>query len=91
MESVRIQTAFRLPQDLVTRLKYKARQQKKSLNAFVQDLLEREAGSTWPVLPEGFKVSDEIKGLRVASLPKPSERELDADPKLAYLWNKYGK
>ena len=48
----RIQTAFRLDAGLLERLKWKARRIHQSLNSYVEDVLERDAGRelTYPRL-----------------------------------------
>ena len=45
----------------------------------------------FPVLPQNYKVSDEIRGLRCIAYKEPTARQLADDPKLAYLWEKYGR
>ena len=45
METVaRTQTAFRLKNSLLERIKWNARREHKSLNAYVEDLLEEQVG-----------------------------------------------
>ena len=43
------------------------------------------------ILPPDFAVSEEIRAMRCGALTAPSSEQLAADPKLAYLWEKYGK
>ena len=45
----------------------------------------------FPVLPQNYKVSDAIRDLRRIAYKEPTARELADDPKLAYLWEKYGR
>jgi len=87
----RIQTAFRLKPDLITRLKREAKLKGISLNALVENTLEREHRVEWPCLPKDFTASEEIRSLSFGELPEPTEEELEQDPKLAYLWNKHVK
>lgn len=84
----RIQTAFRLRQDVLSRVKREARRKGMSVNAYVEETLERESRVEWPKLPKDFKVSDEILSLHCFELKTPTEEEFANDPKLAYLWNK---
>jgi hypothetical protein len=84
----RIQTAFRLPQGLLARIKREAKREGISVNAFVERTLDRETRLEWPRLPKDYKVSDEILSLHSFSLKYPTEEELAQDPKLSYLWNK---
>lgn len=90
METARIQTAFRFTPELLGRLKRQAQREHKSLNAYVENILDRETRLEWPKLPKDFKVSEEILRMNgCIKLEEPSEEELKNDPKLAYLWKKY--
>ena len=91
-KSTSIQTAFRIPEDLLARIKREAKRRGTSVNAYVVDILDKETEVVWPKLPKDFKVSQEILNLRcVNELREPTPEELEADPKLEYLWNKYVK
>lgn len=90
METQRIQTVLRLPQELMARVKRNARKQKRSFNSYVEHVLEQATGPDFPVLPQQYEVSDEIHDLRRIACKKPTAQELADDPKLAYLWEKYG-
>lgn len=91
-KSPSIQTAFRIPEDLLARIKREAKRRGTSVNAYVVDILDKETEVVWPKLPKDFKVSQEILNLRcVNELREPTPEELEADPKLEYLWNKYVK
>ena len=76
------QTAFRLPADLLGRLKRNAKRQNLSLNAYVTGILERETALQFPKLaPEDTAGEPRLfccKGM-------PSRDVIDADPKLAHL------
>jgi hypothetical protein len=91
METPRIQTVLRLKPELMERVRRRARKEKKSFNSYVEQLLERETMLHFPTLPENFSISEEILGLGQFRLEKPTEEELATDPKLACLWEKYGK
>lgn len=43
------------------------------------------------IFPPDLEVSKEIRELSRFKLSAPSEEDLANDPKLAYLWEKYGK
>ena len=90
MES-RIQTILRLDPELMDRVKRRARKEKVSFNRYVEQLLERESRPSFPTLPPDFKVSEEIAGLALFDCGVPDAGEMASDPKLAYLWEKYGK
>ena len=57
METVpRTQTAFRLKDSLLERIKWRAKREKKSVNAFVEEVLEEVVGTelAFPKLPPEF-------------------------------------
>ena len=91
METLRIQTVLRLPPELMARVKRNARKQKYSFNSYVEHVLEQAVGPGFPVLPQEYEVSDEIRDLRCIAYKEPTARQLADDPKLAYLWEKYGR
>ena len=91
METPRIQTVLRLEPELMEMVRRRARKEKKSFNSYVEQLLERETMLHFPILPDDFTISEEILGLGQFRLEKPTDEELASDPKLAYLWGKYGK
>lgn len=93
METTRTQTVLRLPPELMERVKRSARKEKSSFNSYVERVLDQATAtaSAFPTLPADFRVSEEIRDLGRFNLAKPTEKELEADPKLAYLWEKYGK
>lgn len=79
METVaRTQTAFRLKDSLLERMKWNARREHKSLNAYVEDLLEEQVGRevVFPKLPpEFFEKSVELERFAVKGLYHPKEYE----------------
>lgn len=93
METTRTQTVLRLPPELMERVKRSARKEKSSFNSYVERVLDQATAtaSAFPTLPPDFKVSEEICDLGKFNLAMPTAKELEADPKLAYLWEKYGK
>lgn len=92
MEKARIQTAFRFTPELVSRLKRQAQRKHQSLNAYVEDILDRETRVEWPKIPKDYQISEEIKSMvGCIKLKEPSAEDLQKDPKLAYLWEKYGQ
>ncbi len=83
METVaRTQTAFRLKDSLLERMKWNARREHKSLNAYVEDLLEEQVGRevVFPKLPpEFFEKSKELERFALKGTKLPKEYEgLDA-------------
>ena len=78
----RTQTAFRLKDSLLERLKWQAKREKKSLNAFVEEVLEEKVGRelVFPKLPpEFFEKSKELERFALKRTKLPKEYEgLDA-------------
>ncbi len=78
----RTQTAFRLKDSLLERMKWNARREHKSLNAYVEDLLEEQIGRevVFPKLPpEFFEKSKELERFALKGTKLPKEYEgLDA-------------
>ena len=78
----RTQTAFRLKDGLLERLKWQAKREHKSLNAYVEDLLEEQVGRevVFPKLPpEFFEKSKELERFALKGTKLPKEYEgLDA-------------
>lgn len=87
----RIQTVLRLPTELYQRVKRNAKKEHRSFNSYVEHILDKETEIVIPKLGPDFEISDEIKRLSgTVHFRRPSKEELDADPKLAYLVEKYG-
>lgn len=91
METARIQTVLRLPPELMERVKRNARKEKRSFNSYVEHILDKATETAFPSLPPDFKVSEDILGLQCCGLEEPTAGMLAEDPKLAYLWEKYGR
>ena len=85
----RIQTAFRLEESLLNRLKSKAKRQNKSLNNYVEALL-REDVRDEPLYPKvSFPIPHSARVSRMLDiLPDFTEEELKTDEKLAYILGK---
>ena len=95
----RTQTAFRLKDGLLERLKWQAKREKKSLNAFVEEVLEEKVGREL-VFPNFEKAREETERfvLKGAKLPKEYEgldsfeqAEMDKKFLLDALLEKYGE
>ena len=91
MLTERTQTAFRLDTALLGRLKRKARAQGKSLNAFVENILRKEAPAEpeWPKVAFPAEIPDFVKELRLDKPLEFTKEDLDTDPKLDYLVRKH--
>lgn len=91
METARVSTIIRLRPGIMAQAKRRAKQKNLSFNAYVEEVLDRASRVEWPVLPPDFQVSEEIK--RMQCIPadwKPSKEELEADPRLAHIWEECG-
>lgn len=85
----RVQTVLRLPQEIMLRAKYKAKQQGKSLNSYFEDVITEAVRPEIPKLPKDFKIDPVIESLS-GIFPAPTKEQLEADDRLAYIWNKGG-
>lgn len=84
-EMTRIQTAFRLPPELLERMKKAAKRNGLSLNAYAENLFERDTRIRLPKLPKDYTVSEDILALRCTGhWVEPTREELEADPRLAH-------
>lgn len=91
MRTEKVSTIIRLRPELLDRAKRMAKRSNLSLNAYVEKTLERECRLEWPILPPDFKVSDEILNMACISADwKPTKEELEADPRLAHIWEECG-
>lgn len=72
------------------RVRRNARKENTSFNSYVERILLQATGPAFPTLPEDFKVSEEILSLGRIPLSRPTGKKLQEDPKLSYLWEKYG-
>lgn len=85
----RIQTAFRLEESLLNRLKKKAGRQNKSLNSYVEALLKADVRDE-PEYPRmSFPIPQSARVSRMLDiLPGFTDEELQNDDKLAYILGK---
>lgn len=91
METItRTQVILRIPQQLYSQLKHNAKRKNLSLNAYVEQELVLIAKPKLPKLPKDFQ-ADPVLASFSGLMHTPSQEELDKDPKLEYLWEKYYK
>ncbi|MCQ2163627.1 MAG: hypothetical protein MJZ04_00455 [Bacteroidales bacterium] len=103
METRSTQTAFRFRPELLARAKNRARSEGKTLNAFIEGILEKELGTKEERLEQIISEIRAMRGTPAHKLEESfydmvgciegitySQEELNADPKLAYLVDKYG-
>ena len=89
----RIQTVLRLPKHVYYRVKLYAEREGRSFNNYVETLLAKATDMDWPTIPkEDLVVSEEILNLvpKSGNRRKFTKEELENDPKLSYLAEKYG-
>ena len=87
MENTRkIQTAFRLEEPLLRRLKKKAGRENKSLNSYVEALLKAAVRDEpeYPEVPFPIPPSERVSRM-LDILPAFTEEELKNDEKLAFI------
>lgn len=87
MKAAKTQTAFRLRQDLINRLKRKARARGQSLNSYVESILMKDSPPE-PVLPKlsfPLKESDLVNSLHFGiDNPLPQD-VIDSDERLQHI------
>ena len=85
----RIQTAFRLEESLLNRLKKKAGRQNKSLNSYVEALLKADVRDEQEYPKVSFPIPHSARVSRMLDiLPGFTDEELQNDDKLAYILGK---
>lgn len=89
--SRKVQTAFRLDANLLSRLKRKAKAKGQSLNAYVENILTKDAPAelVWPKVNIPKEIPEEIKALQIQEFKPFTKKELEEDPKLEYLVHKF--
>ena len=84
----KVQTVFRVDPELMEKIKYGAKKEHLSVNAYMEKVMSMVTRPIIPQFPKGFTL-DPADMIPKVKLRKPKQEELDADPKLAYLWEKY--
>lgn len=88
METIaREQTIIRFRKEVMERAKYKAKQQGKSLNAFLEEIVGAAVMLRIPKLPEDFQIDPAIERFS-GIMPEPTKEQLEADDRLAYILGK---
>ena len=80
--SERVQTILRLSPSLMEKVRRQDRGQGRSVNSYVEHLLEADCMSEFPHIGPDYQVSDEIRSLACCSA-MPSPETISADPRLA--------
>lgn len=88
METIaRVQTVIRLRPDVMERVKYRAKSQNISVNAFVENALVEATKVPIPKLPKDFKIDPLVESLS-GIIPAPAKEMLESDDRLAYILSK---
>jgi hypothetical protein len=85
--TTRVQTVIRLRPEVMERVKYRAKSQNTSVNAFIESALVEATKVPIPKLPKGFKISPLVESLS-GIFPAPTKEMLESDDRLAYIYNK---
>ncbi len=82
----KVQTAFRLNESLLRRMKLRARREGRSLNSLVEEALEKIAPAEleWPKVDIPKEISPEILALRFPEGFMFTDEEIAADDRLAH-------
>ena len=85
METRRIQTGLRFRPALIEKLKIKAKRNNKSFNRYVEDLLEKDVATEFPILRRGDFLSGKTYHIQGNKRPVITGEQIDNDPKLAHI------
>ena len=85
--TTRVQTVIRLRPEVMERVKYRARSQSISVNAFIENALAEATKVPIPKLPKNFKISPLVESLS-GIIPAPTKEMLESDDRLAYILGK---
>ena len=81
----KIQTAFRIDENLLKRAKLRAKQDKRSLNSMVEEALEKMCPELeWPKIKIPDEIRSEILALRLPGKFPFTDEEIAADDRLAH-------
>ena len=86
----RRQTIFRFEEDFLSKLKYYAEREDKSLNAYVESVLKSEIGrrESLPKLVISKNISRNVSKISGVLSGRISAKDLENDDRLAYLLRK---
>ncbi len=88
METIaRVQTVIRLRPDVMERVKYRAKSQGVSINAFMEDAIMEATKVSIPKRPKDLEISPVVKSLS-GIIPAPTKEMLESDDRLAYILSK---
>lgn len=76
------QTGIRLPENLIIRLKKKAKSRGVSFNAYVQHVLTKDVDNDIPYIDPDGEIDASLLSM-AGTVIMPSREELESDPRLA--------
>lgn len=85
--AARVQTVIRLRPEVMERVKYRAKSQNISVNAFVENALVEATKVPIPKLPKDFKIDPLVESLS-GIFPPTTKEMLESDDRLAYILGK---
>ncbi len=80
----KIQTVIRIRPEVMERVKYQARGNKMSFNAFVESILDQATKVSIPKLSKEIELDPLVKSISGA-IPAPTPEMLEQDERLAHL------
>ena len=88
METItKAQTVIRMRPEVMERVKYRARSQGVSVNAFIENALVEATKVAIPKRPKDLEISPVVKALS-GIIPAPTKEMLESDDRLAYILSK---
>ena len=85
--AARVQTVIRLRPDVMERVKYRAKSQNISVNAFVENALVEATKVPIPKRPKDMEIDPIVKSLS-GIFPPTTPEMLESDDRLAYILSK---
>ena len=85
--TTRVQTVIRLRPEVMERVKYRAKSQNTSVNAFIENVLVEATKVAIPKRPKDKEIDPLIKSLS-GIFPPTTQEMLESDDRLAYILSK---
>lgn len=79
---VQKQTGIRLPENLIVKLKKKAKSHGLSFNAYVEHVLSEDVNSDIPYIDPNDEINPSLLSM-AGTIDVPTREELESDPRLA--------
>ena len=85
----RVQTILRIRPELMKRVKAQAKKENKSVNAYIENVLNKATGIRFPAMQPDVVIDSDILAM-AGCINEPDEKKLAGNPKLVSLWKRYG-